>query len=149
MAETYLGDSEVMCLMHQDHPLAKLEEISPADLDGTPLIQFDAESPPSVLIRESFAKFGVRPRTKMELNFSKLADAMLVPGDVAFIDPFAISPRKALVIRRFVPRIPLSIFMLTPDDASQSRIRQAFIDETRDSIRRMRRSLRLTFTPNG
>lgn len=143
VAETYLGDSEVMCLMHQDHPLTGLAEITPADLDGVPLIQFDAESPPSVLIRESFAKFGIRPRTKMELNVSKLSDAMLAPGDVALVDPFAISPRKALVTRPFVPRIPLSIFMLTPDDASQSRIRQAFIDETRSRIARMRRALRL------
>ncbi len=132
--ESYITDSEVMCLMDAQHPLARLDQVTPADLDGTPLIIFDVGTPPSVLIRDSFARYGVQPRVRMELNVSRLADGLVRDDMVAFVDPFSRAPRPELALRRFAPRAPLSIFMLTPKGQSLSRLQDAFARSARQAI---------------
>ncbi|MBK0329653.1 LysR family transcriptional regulator [Rhodobacteraceae bacterium F11138] len=132
--ETYITDSDVMCLMDAHHPLARLDHVTPGDLEDVPLIVFDIDTPPSVLIRDNFARYGVQPRIRMELNASRLADGLVRDDMVAFVDPFSRAPDPTLALRPFAPRVPLSIFMLTPKGQSLSRLQGAFAASARQAI---------------
>ncbi|WP_245736503.1 LysR substrate-binding domain-containing protein [Roseovarius lutimaris] len=144
--ENYITDSEVMCLMDRNHPLAQHTEVTPKNLAPYPLICFDANTPPSVLIRDSFAKFGLHPKIQLEMNVSRLADTFVRDNIVAFVDPFSAIANPKLTLRRFVPRVPLSIFMLTPKGQSSSRILEAFVTAATEKVFQKLRSLALAPT---
>lgn len=107
-----VAESEVACLLRRDHRLAKAEFLTAKDLSGESLIFLDPESPPNHLIRESFAAALVHPHVTMEINASALAHEVVRHTGVAFIDPMAIARKTSpdLVIKRYVPRIPLRIY---------------------------------------
>jgi len=57
-----IGESEIVAVMPENSPLSKLKRVTPADLDGVPLILNDSGSPPIHLLYEAFAAARLYPR---------------------------------------------------------------------------------------
>ncbi|QOG07274.1 LysR family transcriptional regulator [Aureimonas sp. OT7] len=134
VTETFVAESEVWCLMTDGHPLCGLPKIRAEDLMGFPLIGFDVESPPSVQIREVFARAGLQPNVRAEINASLLAPHAVRDGTVAFVDPLSVPRSPNLVLKQFEPRIPLPIFILTHRNKTLSLPMLALCDTARHSI---------------
>lgn len=110
-----VGESEVVCVMHRDHPLAERDSLEPRDLAGQPLVFLDKHAPMSHLIREAFAAAGHQPTVVVETNLSAAAKAVVSSGGaIALLDPLTLLDGSAnLVMRAFRPRIPVRIYCLT------------------------------------
>ncbi|WP_142502192.1 LysR substrate-binding domain-containing protein [Klebsiella sp. 2680] len=132
-----LGESEFVCAMRADHPLAALDTITPADLAGQPMIFLDRSSPPSHSVRERFAEENVIPHIVLETNMSFAARAALLSSrSIALIDSlFAIiDTQPDIVIRKFRPRVPMQIFCVTSPHRPLSPLAELFINEVENFI---------------
>lgn len=110
-----VGESEIVCVMHRDHPLGEHVVITPRDLVDQPLVFLDKLAPPSHLVREAFATSGHQPRVVVEANLSMAAKAVASAGTaVALIDPLTLlNEPLQLELRPFRPRIPIRIFCIS------------------------------------
>jgi len=132
-----LGESEIVCAMRADHPLARRAQLSPRDLKGEPLVFLDGFSPPVHLVRETFDRARLVPNVAIETNMALAAkEAALAGNRIALIDPMVMmvdrSPR--LVLRAFRPRVPLRILGLYPRDRPLSRLAQRYLEDVRALI---------------
>ena len=59
---------EGVCAVHQDHPLATLEVITPQDLDNVPLATLFAQHPTNELVHFLFEERGARYNARFELQ---------------------------------------------------------------------------------
>lgn len=133
-----VGESEIVCIMHRDHPLAGVELLTPRELVDQALVFLDKQAPPSHLVREAFAASGVQPRISVEVNLSAAAKAVASAGSaIAMIDPLTMLGERSphLVIRHFRPRIPLRIFCISSPTRPLSHAAQAFVQDIRLTIR--------------
>jgi DNA-binding transcriptional LysR family regulator len=132
-----IGESEIVCLMNRSHALAERKTLGPKDLSQQPLIFLDALSPPSILVREAFARARVRPRDVVETNMSAAAKAIAANGaGIALIDPLVMAVDKApeVVMRQFRPRIPLRIFCIRSPYQPLSNLAKVFIQDFRQTV---------------
>ncbi len=124
-----IGESEIVAVMRADNGLAGRRTLSPADLVDEPLILNDAGSPPTHLLYETFAAAHVNFRIAIEANSSAVGNAAARAGrGVALIDPWSNHPtlQPGLVLRRFRPRVPLRINLLTSVFRPSGRLAEAF-----------------------
>lgn len=126
VAETYLLDSEIGCLMSANHPLVQYQEVTPETLADYPLVFFDVDSPLNALVRDAFARAGIQPKIQTEVNASLLANSIVSNETIALVDPYSIPTNPRLTLLPFSPRIPLSIFMITGKGYSNNSLVSAF-----------------------
>lgn len=132
-----LGESEFVCAMRASHPMASMKQLTPQALRQQPLIFLDAETPPSLLVRNKFAQAKVTPNIVLESNMSFVARAAaLNSGAIAVIDSlFAMTDdRPDLVVRPFRPRVPLLIYCVHSANRPLSPLAQQFVDTVRERI---------------
>ena len=124
-----IGESEIVAVMREDHPLTRQKIISPADLSLEPLILNDAGSPPTHLVYETFAKARTDFHVAMEANSSAVGNVAARAGHgIALIDPWPNHPvpTPGVELRRFRPRVPLRIVLLHSVFRPPSRLAEAF-----------------------
>lgn len=129
--EQLMGESEMVCMMRDDHPLASNDVLTPILLKERPLILLDRWAPPSHLVRECFAQSGVSPLVVVEANPSVAAKTIArLSNAVAIIDPWPmiVDPSPDLVMRPFRPRVPLRIMCLHSSYRPMSRVAQHFAE---------------------
>ena len=132
--ERLMGESEMLCMLRRDHPLAAHKRLTPSLLKDQPLIFLDRWAPPSHLVRECFARANVQPNVVVEANPAAAAKTMARVGDaIAIIDPWPmiVDPSPDLVIRPFRPRVPLRIMCLNSLHRPMSRAAQHFVEYLR------------------
>lgn len=137
--ERPIGESEMVCMMYRDHPLAAYAALTPPLLADQPLIFLDQWAPPSHLVRECFAQAGVSPHVMIEANPSAAAKTMARIGrGIAIIDPWPmiIDPSPDLVMRPFRPRVPLRIVCLHSPHRPLSRVAESFVERLRKEVAR-------------
>ncbi|WP_127144004.1 LysR family transcriptional regulator [Pelagibacterium montanilacus] len=141
----HIEDSEMACQVSVQHPLARKAIITAEDLRGQPLVFLNPASPPNHLIRENFARAGVRPEVVAEINASHLAGPVVHHGAVAFVDPISADtgPSGTTVCRPFRPRVPLAIYAISSAVRPVSNLSQLFSGIATHSIRQhLARALR-------
>lgn len=133
-----IGESEIVAVMPDNHPLSKMKRVTAADLVGEPLILNDTSSPPTHLIYETFAAARVEVHVAMEANSSAVCNtAVLSRQGIALIDPWPNHPTPApgLTLRQFRPRIPLRIMLVHSMFQPPSKLAEAFSANLADTLR--------------
>jgi DNA-binding transcriptional LysR family regulator len=127
-----IASSRVLCLLPPGHELQAKAEIAAADLAREPLVFFSDQSPPSVLVRQSFAAAGVEPIIVAETNLSFAAAAMArARTGIAVVDPLAVLWRlfPEITARPFVPTITIRAASVQSAFRPLSSLAQAFMAE--------------------
>lgn len=133
-----IGEGEIVAAMSADYVLADKDVLTPSDLDGIPVIQLDAGSPPSHLVKQAFRSAGVTLNVVLEVNNSAVANTVAMSGlGVALVDPWSSinSTPTGLIIRHFAPRIPLRIVLVRSASRHFSAADRAMIAAVRETIK--------------
>jgi DNA-binding transcriptional LysR family regulator len=138
IAHEVVHRGEMVCVLPPHHALAEREEISAADLIGTPFIGLERGTQLGEAVRDSFAKAGAPFQPAVEVRYCNTACVLAAAGvGAAVVDPF--SPRQGgnggLVVRRFVPTTPALAYMLWSEAEPLSRLAKAFLNEVRQASR--------------
>jgi DNA-binding transcriptional LysR family regulator len=137
--EPFLSTS-AMCALPRGHRLAAKRTISPEDLRDEPMVGAPSSAPHQSRVERIFSEAGVRMHVVAETQYSVPRCALVGQGvGVAIVDPVAArgiaNPR--VVLRRFVPEIPIETMLLFPSGRPRSRLTQ----QMSDLLRRERESL--------
>lgn len=124
--------TDLICVMPAGHPLEKLDEISPKQLQGVPLISFSRDRPIGVLVENAYAQAGEKRKISIEVTQSWTACSLVQAGcGIAIVDGFALlgGMFSELAARPLVPRISITGRALTPRHRPLSRLAEAFLNE--------------------
>jgi DNA-binding transcriptional LysR family regulator len=135
-----LFEGTMECVMRSDHPLSRLEKISPADIAGHNFIgiRLDRDTGLSAMIRSAFAKAGVPHDTHLEVGYCQTASVLTEAGlGLSIVDSFTSRYIKSddVVCRPFEPEIKVIAAAVIREGKSPSRITEAFIDELKGVVR--------------
>lgn len=114
--------SEAMCAMRKDHPLADREVLYPEDLHQLPYISISRHEGQQKKIDDVLAEENVVPREVAEVPLIMGAAAMAHAGiGLTFADVFSARPwlDRGLVLRRFEPKICFeyhAVWVETPEN---------------------------------
>lgn len=107
-----ISTARVICILPENHRLARKEAISPFDLDGESVITFPDTEPTAVRVVDAFINSGARLNRTIETNMSFTACCLAMQGcGVALVDSFIHTADyfPKLAVRPFVPEIPLHV----------------------------------------
>lgn len=127
---TDLCEAELVCVVPEDCPLAKLAVVTPRDLEPYPLISFDKNLPLGALIEESYRIAGVKRKIALSVTLTAVAYSLARSGaGVAIIDPFYLltGRNQGVATIRFQPRMPVKAQLLLPNNTPLSRPAQLFV----------------------
>lgn len=136
-----LCSGELVCAVHPEHPLTRLEEVTPQDLAPYPLISFSRNQPLGVLVDRIFREANVPRRVTFEVNQSSVACSLARTGvGVAIIDPFWLLEQGSGVVGvRLRPNAVVNAEAMIPKEAPLSRPALMFLA----TLRRTAANLRL------
>lgn len=130
-------EADCVCALPADDPLAALERVTPADLDGRPCATFLPQHFIARRLRNNFAAAGCRFNPRFELQngasqhimvAEKLAYAVFSPLS-AWIYRMTEPNREAVRFVRIEPAVPYRFAILTPAHRTLSRQAQAFVHD--------------------
>jgi len=136
-----LIEVNTVCVMAKSHPLAAKRSINVRDLEGSPMILPSRDSASYIAIAQMFADEGVAPHLVAETSYAMTMCILAMQGaGAALVSPFAAMHlrRAGLVIKRFEPRLPIELMLLTALDSSPSRISAMFIERLKASMTPLR-----------
>lgn len=112
---TELGRSRLMCLLPAGHALAARRSVSARDLNGVPLISFNATLPIGFETESAFAEAGAMRRIGVEVGQTFVAAALVRAGaGIAVVDQLSLGALASdLVARPFLPRRFVRLFAIT------------------------------------
>ena len=140
VAAEVLGRTFVSCAMHRDHPLARLGEITAAQLAGRSIVTFPKGAPIRDRLDAACCEAGVELHTIAEVTYSRTACVIAQGGDgIAIIDPLIVSSGAfpGLVIRPFSPALPIELLLLSPLSRPPSRLIDAMRQELHGTCARL------------
>jgi DNA-binding transcriptional LysR family regulator len=119
-----------VCALSENHPLAGLGEITPADLDGLPFISLLPEHDIYSQIERAFADCNAALNVVVETQTMESVSGFLRhDAGVGLLDPLTAKryAGQGLVVRPFVPSITQKIALVLPRDRLRSAILEEFI----------------------
>lgn len=126
-----------VCVMAAGHRLAERAVVTPADLDGEPLITVNRDQPHYRAVREAFEASGSRLDLRVETRQFGTACIMANAGvGVAVVSEIDAEEQRAagMIIRPFEPTIPFGISLLYPAYRPRSLLLDEFIAAFRASL---------------
>lgn len=122
---------QAVCLCRKDHPLAELDEVTPADLEGIDLVGPQTENRAGLEIANAFRAAGHEYSPEVEMRFMTAAAQMVCNGwGVTIVD--ALTARAALnddvVIRPFAPKVNFTVSYVTASHKVVPQHMQKFIN---------------------
>jgi DNA-binding transcriptional LysR family regulator len=132
-----LDNTEIICAMRKDHPLARKTSITAHDLDGHPVISFHLGETISLTVNEAFRAAGTRCTPAMLVSHSFTACALAECGaGIAFVTPFLIASGifRRLATRPFLPKVYLRPRILHARHRRPSREIREMIEEIRRAV---------------
>lgn len=133
-----------MCVMHEEHLLAKETTITPALIGTHPLILLGAGRQWRSQVDQAFAEFGMRPTVTVEAHTHGAACALAARGvGMAILNSMLARPylRGPLVGRPFSPEISHEYAFAVSSISPPSRLTEAFRDVAREYFRNLREPL--------
>lgn len=126
-----LVSMEMVCVLANSHPLARLDVISPADLTGVPLVSFSRDTVLGRYIETAFEKEAAERNVAIQVRYCATARVLAQQGaGVAIVDPFVLLGDTVfpdLVVRPFKPRIEANACLIRSNLRRPSRIAQRFV----------------------
>lgn len=135
-----LVSSGVACVMRDDHPFARQEEVAIRQLDGLPIITFLPRAPLRGYVDRALSEAGIAPRIVAQVNMSMTGMALAHHGaGVALVEPFLLNtfPVPGLVARRLRPGIEMKAVMIRARSAPRSAVMGHFVAHLRREVRRL------------
>jgi DNA-binding transcriptional LysR family regulator len=128
---------DCMCMLPRAHPLAKLKQITPDDLDGVPFVTLFRGDPIYQQLASAFSEHGARWNVVAETEFFSTACQLVTEGQgVGIVDPVVSKPfTEGLVVRPFKPRIQYQIAILSPTHEALSQVAQDFAGLLRRTLK--------------
>lgn len=105
----------MVCVMPADHPLTACETVRAADIRRHPFITMERGTPLGNIIANAFTSAGEDFSWVVETRYSNMAYSLVENGlGVALIDEYYARSHASerVVIRPFVPTIPLTVYVL-------------------------------------
>jgi len=119
-----------VCVMSETHPLAEKSSLTPADLDGVPVISLNRDHVTFFRISSAFEAAGAKLNTRIEAQLFAPACIFAAEGlGVALVDPISAKAHagRGIAIRPFHPAIPFDIGLMYPAHRPRSRLVKAFV----------------------
>lgn len=120
---------ECQCMVPVGHPLAALDVITPADLDGVPFVSLFKGDPIYQQLAMAFSAYGASWNVVAETEFFSTACELVCAGmGVGIIDPVVSLPFTGnLVLKPFSPPIKYEIALLLPTQEEPSQLAREFV----------------------
>lgn len=119
-----VSQSEAVCIMRHDHPLAQRRTVGARDLRGGPLICYRDDTAIGSRVRKALIAAGLRPEVNIVVNNSEQAFDLVEAGaGLAVAEPFMqiTHPRATLASVPFRPSIPLRLKIIRARERPRSR----------------------------
>lgn len=132
-----LARANAVAVMAKTHPLAKKAAVRVEDLDGLPFLAAGRNDDMHETMLALFAKHQVNPVVVSETTYALTTCMLALHGvGIGVVSPFVVPDlaKAGLVIRRFLPRVPIEVVLLTPKDSPISRLTDAFRDALRKAL---------------
>ncbi len=126
-----------VCIMPGDHPLVDREVVTPADLDGEPVIGIAEYHPIDVQLAEAFAADGARLTTRLTGAYFATCRQLVRSGaGVAIVDAINGDDRfvDGVVARPFRPAIRYEMAIVTPARPGPASLARLFVDAVRAAL---------------
>lgn len=122
---------DMVCVVAKNHPLARLNVISPRDMSDYPLISFSRDTVLGRHIEMAFEKEAAGRNVNIQVRYCETACLLAQQGaGIAIVDPFVLLGETVfpdLVVRPFAPRIEAKACLIRPSLRRPSRIAQRFV----------------------
>jgi len=143
---TDLCEADLVCVMPDRHPLARLPVVRPQDLAPYPLISFNADLPLGALIEQSYRLAGIARRVAMKVTQTTMAYALVRANmGVAVVDPFYLPgggiDNQGLITVPYAPRIAVKAQLLLPNNTALSRPARAFVTTLVETAQTLKKRL--------
>jgi len=119
-----------LCALPLGHPLADREVITPADIDGLPMIAYVPEDRGRQRLDAILAKAGARPRIVVETIYASTVYALVAQGiGLGFVSPQSVAglDKSRVVLKRFEPALGVNSLLILPPDRPKSRLVRDFV----------------------
>lgn len=129
-----------VCLMPLNHPLAKLDHITLANLEDQPLIQYEAEDPGRRTLGRTLEAEEITPGSRLEVSLALQAVRMVERGaGIAVIDVLnaAAADTSTTVTRPLTSELNDTFYLLCSRDQPLSRLAKDFIQRFRHALHSM------------
>lgn len=136
LSSEILFEGTMVCVMRPDHPLARRPVIEPSDLLAHRFVALERGTRLGEAIRDAFERAGIPFDFATEVRYGNTACALAeADAGVAIVDPLtARGSRYDLVIRPFLPAIPVAASALWAENRELSRLARFFLDRLRDTF---------------
>jgi len=124
-------EDEILTVFPKDHPLARQENLSLADLVQVPLVWREAQSGIRQRVLQEFHKLGLEPPIRIEVNGVEAMGTAVAAGlGVGFITSTALRHRPdwQLHARRLPQRIHWTLYLVAPQPSYQSHTIASFLE---------------------
>jgi DNA-binding transcriptional LysR family regulator len=121
---------ECLCILPEDHPLAKKTIITPEDLDGEPLVTLGSEHMTYHRLREIFGAKNCVWNSRCQTRLFHTALRFVQSGlGIGLVDPFTISSQSMgnVIARKFEPIVTFDLAIIWATDKPVSIVGQSFI----------------------
>ncbi|WP_033062090.1 LysR substrate-binding domain-containing protein [Pseudomonas mandelii] len=127
---------ECQCMVPIGHPLAELDVITPADLDGVPFVSLFKGDPIYQQLAMAFSAYGSSWNVVAETEFFSTACELVCGGmGVGIVDPVVSLPFTGnLVLKPFSPAIKYEIALLLPTQEEPSQLAREFAHYLRQHL---------------
>lgn len=135
-----LGQWPMRCIVPRGHRLARKRVVSAADCAGEAFVSFDGSSEWRMRIDRVFAESGVAVRAGVEAALAQSVVALVEAGaGIALIDPLSAAGATArVVVKRFSPALPESLYLARLAGQSPSILADAFVRHAAAALARLR-----------
>ena len=133
-----LARANAVAVMSKTHPLAKKSAVRIEDLDSQPFLAAGRHDDMHETMLALFAKHRVNPVIVSETTYALTTCMLALHGvGIGVVSPFVVPDiaKAGLVVKRFLPRVPIELVLLTPKDAPVSRLTEAFRQALRKALK--------------
>jgi DNA-binding transcriptional LysR family regulator len=135
-----LGQWPMRCIVPRGHRLARKRVIRADDCAGESFVSFPASSETRMKVDRVFAESGVTRRLSIEAGLAQSVVTLVEAGaGIALIDPVSAAGAAArVVVKRFTPALPESVYVARLAGESQPLLAEAFVLHAQAALARLR-----------
>ncbi|HST93874.1 MAG TPA: LysR family transcriptional regulator [Microvirga sp.] len=131
-----LFETQLVCVMNPDHPLARRAAIRPEDLHKEPIITNVRNEPIHDLLGAAFGKIDLDRQVMIGTNSTITACSLVMKGSgVAIVEPMGVREIFPTAVQKpFLPAVSVTPRIVQARHVAPSRITRAFLDVLKATV---------------
>lgn len=128
---------QIVCVVRSDDPLAELETVRPSDLRGRTLVRLERGTVLADIVDGALSGLGEDIKWSVETRYCQTACLLVDRGHgIALVDEYVVraNPFGRLVVRPFLPSLPVTAYILYPNWRPLSNLAKLFIEEMKTAL---------------